>query len=74
MKDNRKFTQVVHDIRQSTRDVDKVMDAAGVSRFESNRLTARQKMELIYTLLSGLAVVGFTLIMFGFIAFLIICG
>lgn len=74
MKDNRKFTQVVHDIRQSARDVDKVMDAAGVSRFESNRLTARQKMELIYTLLSGLAVVGFTLIMFGFIAFLIICG
>lgn len=50
------------------------MDAAGVSRFESNRLSSKQKMELIYALLSGLAVVGFTLIMFGFIAFLIICG
>ena len=74
MKDNRKFNQVVHDIRQSAKDVDKVMDAAGVSQCESNRLTARQKMELIYTLLSGLAVVGFTLIMFGFIAFLIIFG
>lgn len=74
MTDNRKFTQVVHDIRQSTRDVDKVMDAAGVSRFESNRLTARQKMELIYTLLSGLAVFTFSALMFGFIAFLIICG
>ena len=74
MRDNRKFTQVVHDIRQSAKDVDKVMDAAGVSQFESNRLTSRQKMELIYTLLSGLAVVGFALIMFGFIAFLIICG
>lgn len=74
MKDNRKFNQVVHDIRQSARDVDKVMDAAGVSRCDSNRLTARQKMELIYTLLSGLAVVGFALIMFGFIAFLIIFG
>lgn len=74
MTDNRKFTQVVHDIRQSTRDVDEVMDAAGVSRFESNRLTARQKMELIYTLLSGLAVFAFSALMFGFMAFLIICG
>lgn len=74
MRDNRKFTQVVHDIRQSTRDVDKVMDAAGVSRFESNRLTARQKMELIYTLLAGLAVFAFSALMFGFMAFLIICG
>lgn len=74
MRDNRKFTQVVHDIRQSAKDVDKVMDAAGVSRFESNHLTARQKMELIYTLLAGLAVFAFSALMFGFMAFLIICG
>lgn len=74
MTDNRKFTQVVHDIRQSTRDVDKVMDAAGVSRFESNRLTARQKMELIQMFMAGLAVFAFSALMFGFMAFLIICG
>ena len=74
MTDNRKFTQVVHDIRQSARDVDKVMDAAGVSRFESNRLTARQKMELIQMFMAGLAVFAFSALMFGFIAFLIICG
>ena len=74
MTDNRKFTQVVHDIRQSTRDVDKVMDAAGVSRFESNRLTARQKMELLQMFMAGLAVFTFSALMFGFMAFLIICG
>ena len=74
MKDNRKFTQVVHDIRQSARDVDKVMDAAGVSRFESNRLTARQKREMIQMFMAGLAVFAFSALMFGFIAFLIICG
>lgn len=74
MRDNRKFTQVVHDIRQSARDVDKVMDAAGVSRFESNRLTARQKMELIQMFMAGLAVFAFSALMFGFMAFLIICG
>lgn len=74
MTDNRKFTQVVHDIRQSARDVDKVMDAAGVSRFESNRLTARQKMELIQMFMAGLAVFVFSALMFGFMAFLIICG
>ena len=74
MKDNRKFNQVVHDIRQSARDVDKVMDAAGVSRFESNRLTSRQKMEMIQMFMAGLAVFAFSALMFGFIAFLIIFG
>ena len=74
MKDNRKFTQVVHDIRQSAKDVDKVMDAAGVSRCDSNRLTARQKMEMIQMFMAGLAVFAFSALMFGFIAFLIICG
>lgn len=74
MKDNRKFTQVVHDIRQSARDVDKVMDAAGVSRCESNRLTSRQKMEMIQMFMAGLAVFAFSALMFGFIALLIICG
>jgi hypothetical protein len=74
MKDNRKFNQVVHDIRQSARDVDKVMDAAGVSRCDSNRLTARQKMEMIQMFMAGLAVFAFSALMFGFIAFLIICG
>lgn len=59
MKD-RKFEDVLHSIEDAEKDVDKVLDAARLSRTESDRrLSADQKMELLEYLMILVGVLGF---------------
>ena len=58
--DERKFTDVVKSIASSEKDVDKVLSAARLLRYEgeSRKLNAAQKMELIEEIIFAAIILG----------------
>lgn len=55
MQDNRKFRDVVEGITEAERDVDSVLKAARLERYEGTRLSAEQKMSIITMLIGVIA-------------------
>lgn len=61
MTDERKFADVVRSIATSEEDVDKILNAAKLDRHEapSTKLSASQKMELIFGCMILIGILGF---------------
>lgn len=64
MKDERKFKDVVDGIENAEKDVDKMLHAARLNRYESGRyMSAEQKFWLLVILMGCLTFIGFFLLL-----------